>query len=75
MLSKKNNKAGLKVKLFSKVSSNMSFFKNSFETMDILVTTPLKFLKLVKKAELDLTRIGYLILDEADKFFEMGLIN
>lgn len=75
MLSKKGSKAGLKVKLFSKVSSVMTVFKNSFETMDILVTTPLKFLKLVKKAELDLSRVGYLVLDEADKFFEMGLAN
>jgi len=40
--------------------------------MDIAVATPLRLSKVAKRA--DLSSVQYLILDEADKLFEEGLV-
>jgi len=40
------------------------------DNCDLLFSTPLKFLKHIKKdKELNLSKLEYIILDEADKFF------
>ncbi|KAL4351363.1 hypothetical protein GQ457_06G025920 [Hibiscus cannabinus] len=41
---------------------------------DILISTPLRLRAAIKKKKLDLSRVEYLVLDESDKLFELGLI-
>ncbi|KAK8588709.1 hypothetical protein V6N13_087614 [Hibiscus sabdariffa] len=41
---------------------------------DILISTPLRLRSAIKKKKLDLSRVEYLVLDESDKLFELGLI-
>ncbi|KAJ6817053.1 DEAD-box ATP-dependent RNA helicase 57 [Iris pallida] len=41
---------------------------------DILVSTPLRIEVAMRKSKLDLSRVEYLILDEADKLFELGFV-
>lgn len=40
--------------------------------MDLLVCSPLKFLKLHHKV--DLCKVEYVVMDEADKYFELGML-
>ncbi|KAK5819021.1 hypothetical protein PVK06_023977 [Gossypium arboreum] len=40
----------------------------------ILISTPLRLSSAIKKRKLDLSRVEYLVLDESDKLFELGLI-
>lgn len=56
------------------MSQNFGIFKDQFNKTDVLVTTPLKFLKLVKSVGLNLEDVKYLVLDEADKFFEFVIM-
>ncbi|KAK6203205.1 ATP-dependent RNA helicase ROK1 [Scheffersomyces amazonensis] len=41
---------------------------------DILVTTPLRLIDVVKKENLDLSKVEQLIIDEADKLFDQGFV-
>ncbi|OMO72574.1 hypothetical protein CCACVL1_17718 [Corchorus capsularis] len=41
---------------------------------DILISTPLRLSSAIKKKKLDLSRVEYLVLDESDKLFELGLL-
>ncbi|KAI0243517.1 RNA-dependent ATPase rok1, partial [Massospora cicadina] len=41
---------------------------------DVLVTTPLRLVHAIKEAKIDLTKVTQLVLDEADKLFEMGFV-
>lgn len=41
---------------------------------DILISTPLRLSSAIKKRKLDLSRVEYLVLDESDKLFELGLL-
>ncbi|XP_065850501.1 DEAD-box ATP-dependent RNA helicase 57 [Euphorbia lathyris] len=41
---------------------------------DILISTPLRLQLIIKKKKVDLSRVEYLILDESDKLFELGLL-
>ncbi|KAL6958604.1 DEAD-box ATP-dependent RNA helicase 57 [Sarracenia purpurea var. burkii] len=41
---------------------------------DILVSTPLRLQFAIRKRKLDLSRVEYLVLDESDKLFELGLV-
>ncbi|POO01608.1 DEAD-box ATP-dependent RNA helicase [Trema orientale] len=41
---------------------------------DILVSTPLRLKLAVRKKKMDLSRVAYLVLDESDKLFELGLL-
>ncbi|KAL2613411.1 hypothetical protein R1flu_025103 [Riccia fluitans] len=43
--------------------------------IDVLVSTPLRLAKLLKKKRISLSRVEFLVLDEADKLFEMGFVN
>ncbi|KAL3679585.1 hypothetical protein R1sor_022541 [Riccia sorocarpa] len=42
--------------------------------IDVLVSTPLRLARLLKKKRVSLSGVQYLILDEADKLFEMGFV-
>ncbi|XP_002520902.2 DEAD-box ATP-dependent RNA helicase 57 [Ricinus communis] len=41
---------------------------------DILVSTPLRLQLAIRKKKVDLSRVEYLVLDESDKLFELGLL-
>ncbi|KAK6463966.1 ATP-dependent RNA helicase ROK1 [Scheffersomyces coipomensis] len=41
---------------------------------DIIVTTPLRLIDIVKKGNLDLSKVEQLIIDEADKLFDQGFV-
>lgn len=41
---------------------------------DILVSTPDRLLALIKENGIEMKRVQHLVLDEADKLFELGLI-
>ncbi|GMP85183.1 hypothetical protein CsSME_00038442 [Camellia sinensis var. sinensis] len=41
---------------------------------DILISTPLRLQFAIRKRKLDLSRVEYLVLDESDKLFELGLV-
>ncbi|KAJ9694507.1 hypothetical protein PVL29_010141 [Vitis rotundifolia] len=41
---------------------------------DILISTPLRLRSAIRKKKLDLSRVEYLVLDESDKLFELGLV-
>ncbi|VFQ94850.1 unnamed protein product [Cuscuta campestris] len=42
---------------------------------DILISTPFRLQSAIKKRNLDLSRAEFLVLDEADKLFELGLMD
>ena len=56
-------------------------FKKEVNQLDVLVTTPLNFLKMVEKTKENdkgkkfLDSVKYIVLDEADKYFEMGFLD
>ncbi|GFZ21153.1 P-loop containing nucleoside triphosphate hydrolases superfamily protein [Actinidia rufa] len=41
---------------------------------DILISTPFRLQFAIRKRNLDLSRVEYLVLDESDKLFELGLV-
>ncbi|KAI4364267.1 hypothetical protein MLD38_020383 [Melastoma candidum] len=41
---------------------------------DILISTPLRLRLAIKKRKMDLSKVEYLVLDESDKLFELGLL-
>ncbi|KAM1307119.1 hypothetical protein ACFX15_009125 [Malus domestica] len=41
---------------------------------DILISTPLRLRLAIRKKKVDLSRVEYLVLDESDKLFELGLL-
>eukprot|EP00698_Gefionella_okellyi_P004117 TRINITY_DN13857_c0_g1_i1.p1 TRINITY_DN13857_c0_g1~~TRINITY_DN13857_c0_g1_i1.p1 ORF type:complete len:605 (+),score=135.24 TRINITY_DN13857_c0_g1_i1:43-1857(+) len=41
---------------------------------DILITTPMRMANLLKEADISLSKCELLVLDEADKLFEMGML-
>ncbi|KAL0555499.1 hypothetical protein IC582_009447 [Cucumis melo] len=41
---------------------------------DVLISTPLRLRLAIRKKKIDLSRVEYLVLDESDKLFELGLI-
>jgi ATP-dependent RNA helicase DDX52/ROK1 len=41
---------------------------------DILISTPFRVQYAIKKRKLDLSKVEYLVLDESDKLFELGLV-
>lgn len=44
------------------------------DKVDILVATPLRLKSLIEKKRCNLSAVRYLVLDEADKLFEMGFV-
>lgn len=60
------------VKLMTKDLSQDGNFKDMH--CDILVSTPLRLDHAIRKRDLDLSRVEYLVLDESDKLFELGFV-
>ncbi|RLN33413.1 DEAD-box ATP-dependent RNA helicase 57 [Panicum miliaceum] len=60
------------IKLMTKDLSKSGNFKDMH--CDILVSTPLRLDHAVKKRDLDLSSVEYLVLDESDKLFELGFV-
>lgn len=60
------------IKLMTKELSR----SGNFEKMpcDIIISTPLRLDFVIRKRKLDLSRVKYLVLDEADKLFELGFM-
>lgn len=48
-------------------------FKQAWNHIDILICTPLKFLKMYKRVAdlIDINKIEYIVMDESDKYFEL----
>lgn len=61
--------SGLKSCLLSKATAG-----NDFDKVDILVATPLRLKSLLQNDKINLSKVLYLVLDEADKLFEMGFV-
>ena len=47
---------------------------NEMDKVDVLVATPLRLKGLIEKKRVSLSAVRYLVLDEADKLFEMGFV-
>jgi superfamily II DNA/RNA helicase len=47
----------------------------AWESTDIMVSTPLKFLKMHNRAKFNLDALQFFIMDESDKYFELGMLN
>ncbi len=45
-----------------------------FTSLDVLISTPLRLGHLLSSKKIDLSRVSWLILDEADKLFELGFV-
>ncbi|KAJ1292207.1 hypothetical protein BS78_02G374000 [Paspalum vaginatum] len=60
------------IKLMTKDLSKTGNFKDMH--CDILVSTPLRLDHAIKKRDLDLSSVEYLVLDESDKLFELGFV-
>lgn len=49
-------------------------YEADFQELDLLVTTPLKFIKIAQMG-VSLEDFEYVVLDEADKYFELGFLD
>lgn len=67
---KKLKIAILSKQLAAKINNNII---NSSK-YDIIVSTPLRLIDLVKKEKIDLSKVEQLIIDEADKLFDQGFV-
>tara|TARA_B110000977_G_scaffold201441_1_gene296041 strand:- start:630 stop:1637 length:1008 start_codon:yes stop_codon:yes gene_type:complete len=47
---------------------------NEMDKIDVLVATPLRLKTLIEKKRINCSSVNFLILDEADKLFEMGFV-
>jgi len=61
--------SGLKSCLLTKATAG-----NDFSKVDVLVATPMRLKILLQHEKIDLSKVLYLVLDEADKLFEMGFV-
>ncbi|XP_057779014.1 DEAD-box ATP-dependent RNA helicase 57 [Salvia miltiorrhiza] len=60
------------IKLMTKQLAKSADF--SKQPCDILISTPFRVQFAVRKRKLDLSKVEFLVLDEADKLFELGLV-
>ncbi|KAF7804484.1 DEAD-box ATP-dependent RNA helicase 57 [Senna tora] len=60
-----------RIKLMTKELSRTGDFSKF--PCDILISTPLRLRLAIKRKKVDLSRVEYLVLDESDKLFELGL--
>lgn len=67
---------GLSVKHVNKMNygDEKDKYEADFEALDLLITTPLKFLN-ISKLGVSLDKFEYVVLDEADKYFELGFLD
>lgn len=67
---------GINIKHINKMNygQEKEKYEADFEELDLLVTTPLKFIK-IAQMEVSLDQFEYVVLDEADKYFELGFLD
>ena len=59
----------------SKANANANTFGSQGTTKrDILITTPMRLVNLIQQECIDLSAVEYLVLDEADRLFELGFL-
>lgn len=67
----------LKIKLIQKISTETKNFSQHMEHIDLLITTPLKFLKLFSRVQKTVQNpfqsLQFVVFDETDKYFELGM--
>jgi ATP-dependent RNA helicase DDX52/ROK1 len=62
----------IKINLLKKVTAAAAAARKDFLSgVDLLVSTPLRLLALIRSGEIDLSNIEIVVLDEADKLFEL----
>lgn len=67
---------GLKVALLSKlVASKVSNGMVNSAKYDIIISTPLRLIDIVKHGHVDLSKVEQLVIDEADKLFDRGFVD
>ncbi|EGR31377.1 hypothetical protein IMG5_111120 [Ichthyophthirius multifiliis] len=66
-------KDAVRVKYLQKINTEINGFKKEIEHIDILICTPLKFLKITKRAQEKFEFLQFLVFDEADRYFEFNL--
>ncbi|GJP34877.1 hypothetical protein CLOM_g19359 [Closterium sp. NIES-68] len=62
----------LRARLLTKATAKCVDLKGA--ACDVLISTPLRLAHLVSEEKVDLSRVQHLVLDEADKLFEMGFV-
>ncbi|CAI5527481.1 unnamed protein product [Closterium sp. Naga37s-1] len=62
----------LRARLLTKATAGCVELKGA--ACDVLISTPLRLAHLVTEKKVDLSRVQHLVLDEADKLFEMGFV-
>ncbi|CAI7902102.1 unnamed protein product, partial [Closterium sp. NIES-53] len=62
----------LRARLLTKATAGCVELKGA--ACDVLISTPLRLAHLVAEKKVDLSRVQHLVLDEADKLFEMGFV-
>jgi len=65
----------LKVKYIHKLSNDLTSFQEQVQHIDVIISTPMKFIKLFEQCQDQLETIQYVIFDEADKYFELGFLD
>ncbi len=61
--------------LRSVVLSKDNIGSTDFDEVDILLSNPLRLKGLLAEKKVDLGKVRFLVLDEADKLFEMGFVD
>ena len=65
----------MRIKFLSKMNRDKIAIRQSMESVDILVCTPLKFLKMHIRSPINVELVQHLVMDESDKYFELGLLS
>jgi ATP-dependent RNA helicase DDX52/ROK1 len=67
---------GYHVYFLSKQTTKFYTLKDSAPVVDVLVSTPMLLVHLIqaKRSPIDLSAVRYLVFDEADKLFELGML-
>lgn len=73
ILSKSKN---LRIAILSKqLATKFTNKETDSKKYDIIVTTPLRLIDVLKKESIDLTKVENLVIDEADKLFDQGFLS
>ncbi len=70
-----NIKNFLKVKFIHKITASAKAFQEQLNHTDVIITTPMKFIKLFEDLPDEITKIKHAMFDEADKYFELGFLD
>ncbi len=66
-----------KIMVLSKSNANENTFGNAKggSKRDILITTPMRLVHMIQHEVVDLSQVEWLVLDEADRLFDMGFLD